>query len=603
MEKKFLLVVIALVLMFSVTSFAPKTYADTDGGTFKWGITPPDNTNPFVSVNESSIILQRLNYESLVDYDTDFNYVPYLAEKWEQSTDGLTWTFHITDKSKWQDDGSALTAEDVKFTIEYIRDNKLGQFYSYVSPITKVETPDNTTIVMHLDKPLSTMLYNMRNLIILPKHIWSKLSGKEALDYKNDPVIGSGPFKFIEWKKGQYVEMQAIKDYWNGSPKIDTLILKEVTNNETAISALKSGELDGIRDVPANLVAALKTEKNITVEPMKSFWFYELIINGSIDGTKVNPLLRDKAIRTAIAHAIDKQKLVDLVHYGSAEPGVSIISSANTKWFNTNTEQYNFDMEKAKQILEDAGYKDTDGDGIREKGGNPLSFRFNVMNETPAFRAAQQISEWLKQIGIAATPIQTEDLGALIYRDDDKNNVTDADFDLMLWDWSGDPDPSFNLMTMLTEQIGSWQDAQYSNKQYDELYDEQQHAMDETQRKQIVDQMQQILYSDVPYVVLYYPQRIQAYRSDKWAGLIPMVDGFISKLNIQTAMQVHMVEPEQASAVSSDDQSASNNATVTTIPAPSTASSSSNYTLWIIIGIGIVLLVIFFIRRRNREAD
>jgi peptide/nickel transport system substrate-binding protein len=580
-------VVILIGIIFAQLTSKPADAAKEEGGTFRWGFAPPDSLNPFVAVNEASLILQHLNYESLVDYNSKFEYVPYLATKWEKSEDGLEWTFHLTDKSKWQDD-QPLTAKDVKFTVEYIKKNKLGQFYSYVSNIKTVETPDAKTVVLTFDKPSALVLYNMRNLKILPEHIWSKLSGEEALTVPNNPVIGSGPFKFIEWKKGQYVKMEAVKNYWRGRAKIDTLILREITNDEVGVNALKAGELDGIRNVPPNLIPVLKKDPNIKVEQQKSFWFNELIINGHLKGSMGNPLLKDPKVRLAIAHAIDKKSLVDTIYNGMAQTGSTIIAPSNTKWVNSNIQQFDFNLEKAKQILQDAGYVDTDGDGIREKDGEQLKFRFNVMNETTQFRAAQQISQWLKEIGVSTNPVQTEDLGALIYRDNDKNGVVDHDFDLMLWSWSGDPDPDFNLMTMLTEQIGNWQDAGYSNKEYDELYQQQRQTLDENERKQISDKMQNIIYNDLPYVILYYPDRIQAYRSDKWDGLVPMVDGFFSKLNIQTALKVHHKSEVTNSSSLNDQKSSSDSSTKTVI--------------WIVIGLVIVIGFII-LRRRNKEVD
>jgi len=587
--KKFLTTLAATVLL-SLSSLvaAVPVNADTTssapiktGGTFRWGFSPPDSLNPFVAVNESSIVVDRLTYESLVDYDQNFNYVPYLATSWETSSDGKTWTFHLTDKAMWQD-GQPLTSEDVKFTIDYIKKNELGQYASFVDPITDVTTPDKTTVVMKLKQPLATMLYNMRNLIILPEHIWSKMTKAQAMAYSDNPIVGSGPFEFVTWKKGQYLQLQANKNYWRGRPKIDTLILQEVTNPETAVNELKAGQLDGVHDVPPELVPSLQQNKSISVVNMKSFWFDELIINSHLKGTMGNPLLHDRAVQLAIAHAIDKNALVQSIYYGKAQPGVGIISPANAKWFNTNIPQFDFNLAESRKILDDAGYK-VGPDGIREKNGKKLIFRFNVMNDASQFRAAQQISAWLKQIGIQANPVQTEDLGSLIYRDNDHNGVVDADFDLMLWDWSGDPDPSFNLMTMITSQIGNWQDAEYSNPVYDNLYNKQENTMDITQRKAIVDQMQQIVYNDLPYVVLYYPNRIQAYRSDKWAGMVPMVDGYISKLNIQSALQVHQITP----------------------PASTTSSSGASSLLWLWIVLAVVVLGggVYVARRRNINSD
>lgn len=576
--KKFLRVfLVALTLVFGGIGFGgPMTsMAAETPTTFRWAMEPPDSMNPFNAVNASSIFMNRLTYESLVDWDQNFNYTPYLAKSWTTSPDGLTWTFNLTDKAKWQD-GQALTSADVKFTIDYIQKNQLGQYSSYTDGITSVDAPNPTTVVIHLKKPLSVMLFNMRNLIIIPQHIWGSMTMKQAMAFANMPMVGSGPFKFITWKKGQYVEFDAVSDYWRGSPKIQKLILEQMTNAEAAVNELKAGQIDGMTSVPVALSKQLGQTQGITVTPEKSFWFNELILNDHFKGSKGNPLLHDRAVQLAIAHSIDKKAIVDQVLYGQAIPGVSIISPANQKWFDNNIQTYDFNLTEAKQILEQAGYT-LGSDGIMQKNGKELKFRFNVMQDSAAFRAAQMISNWLKQVGISAVPVETQDLQSLV---SDKFN-----YDLMIWDWSGYPDPSFNLMTLTTDQIGNWQDAGYSNTTYDKLYTQQMYTTDEQQRKQLTDQMQSIVYQDLPYIVLYYPNRIEAYNSAKWAGLVPMVDGYFSALNTQSAVSVHPVVQQTSTAA--------------------TTKSSSHTSLWVGLIVVLVLAggIILVVRRRNQDAD
>lgn len=580
--KKFGGMWVGMALMASSFMMAPvaQVQADqstpsttTSATTFRWGINPPDSMNPFIAVNESSIFIHRLAYESLVDYDQNFNYVPYLATSWSTSKNGLVWTFHLTDKSKWQD-GQPLTAKDVKFSIDYINKNQLGLYYAYVQDVKSVSAPDDKTVVITLDKPLSIMLYNMRNLIILPEHIWSHISKAKALSTPNMPIIGSGPFKFVTWKKGQYVQMNAVKNYWRGNPKIKELVLEEISNPEVAVNELKAGQLDGVNQVPPALAKSLQKQSGLSVVGMKSFWFDDFIINSHLKGSKGNPLLHDRAVQLAIAHSINKKALVNSVFFGRATPGVSIIAPANKKWFDSHIHQFDFNTAEARKILTNAGYK-MGSDGIFAKNGKELKFRLNVMQDPAAFRSAQQIAAWLKQSGISVTPIETQDLQSLI------NNH--YNYDLMMWDWSGYPDPDFNLMTLTTVQIGNWQDAGYSNSTYDKLYTQQQETMSYAKRKAMVDQMQSTVYNDLPYVVLYYPDRIQAYNSAKWTGLVPMTDGFFSELNIHSALNVQPVV------------------------APAAVPTTSSNKTWIWVGAAALIIVVggalIVLRRRSQDAD
>jgi len=550
-------VVLAMVLCLgtiAVTEAAAAPAAENKpyGGTFRWAYSGPETMNMFVTILEAGLMISRLMYESLIDYDEDFNYVPGLATEWSASPDGLQWTFRLTDQAKWHD-GRPLTAEDVKFTFDFIKEYELGTFAAYVDSIAEVTVPQPDTVVFRLEEPLATFLFNIRNVLILPKHVWGGFSSRdEVMAFPNEPVMGSGPWKFGEWKKGQFLRLVANTEYWRGRPYLDTLVLIEFQNDEAAVQALRAGEVDGVREVPPSLVSRLTQDPRIKVVSVPSFWFTEVIIN-SLEGGKGNPLLFDPAVRQALAHAVDKQFLVDTVLYGYGQPGLSVISPANEKWFNASLNDYPFDLDKARAILEAAGYLDRDADGVREgPRGQRLEFRFNIMSDAAAFRAAQFLSEWWAKVGIKATPIMTEDLGALVYVDDDGDGVVDHNFDLLIWNWSGDPDPEFNLMTMICAQIGSWQDVGYCNPEYDQLYEEQRRAVDDAQRQRLVWRMQELLLRDLPYIVLWSPMRVQAYRADLFDGPVLMVDGMLSKLNVQTSRTLHLVQapavPEEPTA-------------------------------------------------------
>ena len=238
--------------------------------------------------------------------------------------------------------------------------------------------------------------------------------------------------------------------------------------------------------------------------------------------SKGNPLLRDASIRRAIHWAIDKRQIAETAMAGLVEPATSLISTAQADWHweVPKDAQYRYDPQRAKQILEDAGYTDRDADGVREDAaGHELSFRLAALDEYPEDQtAARMIVGWCRDVGIR---LRLQHMDEATFSDAIFN---DADYDLFVWSWGGDVDPGFILSTFTTTQIKGWSDSQYSNPEYDRLYVRQARAVDPahpddiTRRKAITDEMQKILYRDDPYVVLWYNVNLQAFRTDRWTG-------------------------------------------------------------------------------------
>ena len=203
-----------------------------------------DGFNPFKLVEVPSFEIMDLTYDLLVDFSPkDSSPVPGLADSWEHSKDGLTWTFHLNKDAKWQD-GKPVTSEDVAYTFNRILDEKQGLFIDYVKQIDKIETPDKHTVVFTTKKPSVQML--SMYVYILPKHIWEKVPPDETKTFVNQPAIGSGPFQAVEWKKGQYARLKANPDYFRGAPKFDEIIFQFYDNDDTMVQALKNGDVDYI---------------------------------------------------------------------------------------------------------------------------------------------------------------------------------------------------------------------------------------------------------------------------------------------------------------------------------------------------------------------
>ncbi|HEX5642900.1 MAG TPA: ABC transporter substrate-binding protein [Thermoleophilia bacterium] len=491
----------------------------------------PDNLNPFIGYESSSYEIWAINYELLVGFRaSDFANVPGagLATAWETSADGKVWTFTITDKSKWQD-GEPLTASDVAFTFNYCIDNELGMFIDYVKFIDKVEAPDDTHVVFTCSKPKANMLGLW--IPILPEHIWSKIDPAEVeTKFQNPPpIIGSGPFQTVEWKKGEYVRMVANKEYWRGAPKVDEVIYQTYQNSDTMAQDLKTGAIQSGWNIPSAQFDPLNNEPDLESIRAVTIGFDQLGFNCA-DQKKFpkstgHPVLQDPAFRTALQWAVDTDKIVSIGYSGNAAAADTLLTRdfypPDADFHLTPEDPYTFDLEKAKAALDAAGYTDGDGNGIREYEGEDITLRLYARTEsTESQNCGKLITGWFEEVGLDID-YEVIDDGAL----GDKQYAYDGDefapdFDLFIWGWGGDVDPNFILSIMTTDSIESWSDCNWSNAEYDQLFLEQQTTIDVQERIAIVHRMQQIVYDESPYILLVYPKDLLAANKGTWTGWV-----------------------------------------------------------------------------------
>jgi len=495
--------------------------------------------NPFRAFESPEFEVMDLNYDLLISFSQeDLSPVPSLATSWTPSDDGLTWTIELRDDVTWQD-GEPFTANDVVFTFDFIYQNNIAAFTNYLPFTDSFEVIDDYTFEWNTTEP-TTAPEVPPYVYILPEHIWGEFDKQEAQDFKNYPnMIGTGPFQLADWDKGQSWTMEANPDYWGGAPLIDKYIVRKYDNEEAMVTALREGEIDYIGDVSIDLFDSLAQVEGISthVGPETAFTQMsfpmcqpdtpEADTDCKKTGTGGHPALLDHDVRLAIAHAIDKDALVERVLQGFGSPGTVVIPPYATRWRAEPEEPIAYDPEEANRILDEAGYLDTDDDGVREmpNGGQPLDFRFVLRSEDPqSITSGEFISGWLDAIGIKTRAnVVTDDKLTDIYLSND--------FDLYIWGWGVEPDPGFQLSTYTTEECGYWSDTCYANPEYDQLYEEQQTVASSEERAAIVAEMQQIVYNDIPEIVLYNYNSLEAYDSAEWGGLdenvAPNPDGFL----------------------------------------------------------------------------
>jgi peptide/nickel transport system substrate-binding protein len=544
------------------TSSASSSPGSADKITFTVGMVGDiDSLNPFTGIESSAYEMFQLNYETLTDYgQADFSTQPALAESWEASDDGLTWTYHLRAGLKWSD-GQPLTARDVAYTFNRVRNGKYEQtnYGNYVGGLTSVEATDDSTVVMKVKKPTPIMehLY----VYILPEHIWKDVDQKKVKSFANDPgpdgIIGSGPFIVKERKTGQFIRLERNDNYYGTKPKIDEVVFRIFQNQDSLAQALKRGEIDFADGLESNVFNSLQNTSGIKTFPATYSGFDEVAMNVGAaldDGTPIgngHPALKDKRVRVAIAHAIDTELLTERVFGGHGTPGTSVIPPLYEKLhYDPGSTKYTFDLAEANRLLDEAGYKKGAG-GIRTMpdGSDPLKFNlFGRSSSQTSKQTMEFVKGWLKDIGIdSKTKIVSDD--ALI------EIIGQGKFDMFEWGWVVEPDPNYQLSTFTCASrsykdggdiYANLSDSFYCNKEYDALYAKQTEQIDSDERAETVKAMQKMLYDDAPYVVTAYYDNLEAYRSDRFTNFKPQPEPKGSLLFQYGTYSYKSIEPVSA---------------------------------------------------------
>jgi peptide/nickel transport system substrate-binding protein len=520
----------------------------TEGGTLRIGTSSTiDTLNPFTAFQANAILVFLYEYPYLAQYDNKNEIVPEFATSWDTSSDGLTLTFHLTPNAQWSD-GQPLTAEDVAWTYNTVikfQDGPTSYYAGDVVDMKTVTAVDPTTVAFHYDRPVASAVSHIITIPVLPEHVWGKLAtgdGKALRTYQNQPtdgqpVVSGGPFVLVQYQKDQIALMQRNDKFWGTKPHIDGFGIQIYSNDDAMVQALKSGELDAVETVPTTSVKTVQ-ESGFTVSKSPGVFFYDFILNSNPKKPEHRELLNPQ-VREAFEYAINRQQIIDVALGGYGTLGDSIIPPAIGSWHDPNIKPLPFDISKANEILDSLGYA-KGSDGIRVAEGHPMAYTVIIPNsrEADLTRTFQIMQPDFKQIGVKLSlkvldPSAAFDaIGAPDYKY--------LDFDLAMWDWIPGVDPSSILSVLLCNQYGSNSDTGYCDKTYDDMYTQQEQAIDPSKRKQIVNQMQEKLFNDRPYIILNYPDVIDAYDGKKWAGFYNEPGyGVINNNGIQSLVQVH----------------------------------------------------------------
>ena len=469
---------------------------------------PPNGFNPLNADSSYGQFVVDILFHSLTRFNDDVEFAPRLADSWEINEDNTEFTFHLNPDAKWHD-GTPITAADVEYTVWAISHPEIvtnrGANISFlkglegskrpegVETVEGIEVIDDHTIKFIAKNPIDplALLEQLGNQVwIFPKHV---MEGVAPADFDKhefwlNPTVASGPFKFVRYETDQFIELERNDDYYRGKPHLDKVIISIVTP-ATMVAQLEKGEVDiaaagGIGDIPLDDWERVQALSNVTATSYQDNGYQYALINmapGSVWG--------DKRLRQALTYGINRQQIVDSLFKGQGVVGNGAIVPV-TYYYNPEVEGlFPYDPEKAKELLDEAGW-DPDYE---------MTIIVPIGNKEREL-SADIIQANLSELGIKIG-IEKMDFPTLIQRS------KDGEFDLALIGWGGllDPDVRSQFQTG-----GQYNYGTISIPELDELLEEGANTSDTEARKAIYDEFQMVFIDEMPIVPLYWPLRLAA---------------------------------------------------------------------------------------------
>ncbi|MGH8942173.1 MAG: ABC transporter substrate-binding protein [Acidimicrobiia bacterium] len=574
--------IVSMIAALVAVSLVPIASAqeEDDQVTLRVGLTQDwEVLNPTSGYTVPAYEVWNLHYATLTDKAADdFATTPGLAESWEEVEPGIEYVYTLREGLTWSDD-EPITAEDVAWNINTGRDQGWDNMVSTVGNIEATAEDERTVRLVSSvpDPKLPTM-----DVYLVPKHIWEPIATDydAATQYAADDGVGSGPFVMTEFTPGQSVVMAANPNYWGWEgeePPYDQVIFRLFENPDAMVAALQQGEIDAAQGFPASSWEALEGDPNIEVVAGQQGGFDEIAINGGAAEGQPHPALLDVEVRRAIAHGIDRPAVIEDLWFGLASPLETLSPSADPKWIPEIPEenQLTYDPDRANQILDDAGYMDTDGDGIREMpdGTNPIVIRHAVNTDGDlAGSIGDLMVGWMEEIGIGVE-LEAYDQDALF------GVIVEGTYDTFFWGWVPfvDPDPMLSYFT--EAEIGNYNDANWFDPEYDALYTEQNQQVDPDQRVETVHEMLTMFHDAAVYIPMYVAPDLQAYRTDTFEGWVKQPADIGPVMFSNTSPSYVQLTPIGAEA----------------------GGSGINWLLWGGIAAGVILIAGVFLAMRNRS--
>lgn len=462
--------------------------------------------------------LLMLQYDALMHVDEAGQPQPWLAESVEVSEDGTTYTMTLADGVTWND-GTPMTSADVVFTVEYFKANTQSRFTRALRPVESATAPAPDQVVFTLAAPNPSLpLRTLADVPIIPKHVWEAVANPAEHTFPSVTNVGTGPFKIVEYQADQFYRLEANQDYFRGPPAVKEIVLAKFADDAGAIAAIRSGEVDMIvRPIAPEQKDILAGTGEITV--LQGPQFTTTMLNWDV----TKPPFDRLEVRQAVSLAVDRQDLVDTVYLGNATPG-------NVGWIHPSSPSFNSavttktDAAAANALLDEIGALDSDGDGVRELDGTPLSVELlTPSSDSLRLRVAELVSEMLRGIGVEAKVAAVEQATweAKVWPDFDVANG--RDYQLAMWGWSAPVQADVGQIAQLVHSdpaIGSINLTGFSDPEADQLAEELGVTGDPTRRTEILNRLQVIIAEQLPFSMLLYPDGAYAFRPAVYDGWV-----------------------------------------------------------------------------------
>ncbi|MFL9941697.1 ABC transporter substrate-binding protein [Paraburkholderia sp. SIMBA_055] len=489
-------------LLISLSSSYASAQTPVRGGTLNFVVTPEPTALVDLATTATNVLkVSAKVVEGLLEYDFSLQPKPSLATSWDISDDSRKYVFHLRHGVKWHD-GQPFTSADVAYSLQTLRQVHPRAKTTFAN-VTAITTPDPYTVVITLSKPAPYLIkaFSSSETPIVPRHLYE---GSDPLtNPANNAPIGTGPFRFVKWVRGSYIEYARNDDYWDkGKPFLDKIVVKIITDPAARTVAFEDGSIDlsGDTPVPLSDLARLKNSPKLALDS-RGYEFQAGVTR--IEFNLDNPVLKNLRVRQAIASAIDREVIRKVIFYGYATPLASPIIPSSP-YYDPAPTPYPYDVERANALLDAAGFP-------RKADGTRFALTVDPLpiGELPA-RTAAYVKSALARVGIAVT-VRSQDLPAYL-----KRIYTDRDFDFSINGMSNLFDPVVGVARLYTtgnfrRGVPFTNGSHYSNPQIDRLFAQAAEETDEAKRKQLFSQIQQILERDLPDLNLVAPRYLTVY--------------------------------------------------------------------------------------------
>jgi peptide/nickel transport system substrate-binding protein len=487
--------------------------------------------NPFTAMTFAEGKAIQQIYPDLVNFDANGEPVPSFATSWEVSPDAKTLTLRTQPNARWSD-GEPLTAEDVAFTIDLVLRYKDGATASMSGPlalVTSVEAPDENTVVLQYSEPTATAVPDLAALPILAEHVWSRHIGRDGdglSQFKNtDPNVSGGPYILDSLTPKQSARFVVNPEWYGDRPQNGGFTALTFRNPDALINGIKTSQVDLVDRPPLTSFNLFEEAAGVTTETAPGFEKLVAQVNTNPDKLRNHALL-DPRVRKALSLAMDRELVANDVYHGAFEADGSVIGPYSP--YHVDVGETLYDLDAANTLLDEAGMRAGDDEIRSTADGERLSFEVVSLSTNPgAGRVFDMMRENAAEIGIELKLKALDPNAAFAFQASPDNKY--LHYDMLLNTTSNGFDPNATLRAMTCLALDSFNPTRYCNRRYDELYVQQSVETDEAKRKQIVGEMQRLLYEEGPEIVIGYADGTAVYR-DNWSGFQVLADGAWSSL-------------------------------------------------------------------------